>query len=126
MTINQIEHWMREIEGLPEFTSNRNSDEKLRWLNLHLHEYLERWAGLTSVPGMNVKVTLANDTFYLTLAATNLTNKLLKGEGFSITFPTFEWERFQNALEFIQDHPCQENVGFVLDEFKNYYAALSC
>ncbi len=123
MTINQIEHWMREIKELPEFTSNHNSDEKLRWLNLHLCEYLQRWAGLTSVPGMNVKVTLANDTFYLILAAANLTNGLIQGGELSITFPVFEWERFQNALEFIQDHPSQENVGVVLAEFENYRAA---
>lgn len=111
---------MEEIQGLPEFTSNQNVNARIDWLNFHMLEYLQRWSGFATAEQMDVKATLANDLFYLIIAARNLINDLLKSEEISRPFPYPEWDHFNKTIEFIQDHPLKKNVRLVSETFDVY------
>jgi hypothetical protein len=101
-----------EVKGDPAY--------QIKWLVLHLREYLERWLGFATMDSLSVAATLSNDVFYVVLAAANLIEEKIVQLDYAISFPREEWQHFSNALQWIQKTPERSELALITTTFESF------
>lgn len=123
MNSNRVNRWEGEIGLRVEKEGGENRENKIIWLVEHLDEYMPRWLAFSHIKDIGVAGTLETDAFCILLGVSRVVSAYAKG--LEKWFPMKEWEDFENALEYIQEHPSEENLDFVTDSFFRMRDALN-
>ena len=100
-----------------------NQKKRIFWLTEHLGEYLQRWLGFASMDQLTVEATFDNDAFCIILGVCAVISEHLSNKDAN-WFPSAEWGKFENALDFIQAYPRKENLTVVVDSFNCFSEVL--
>ena len=121
----RVKSWQEQLVERLDNEVHGDCAYQIRWLILHLGQYLERWLGFAELDNLSVAATLNSDVFCVALAAISLTDSRIAQLSSTISFPREEWDCFRNTLEWIQREPDRSELKLVIDTFESFRQKLS-